>query len=369
MTIVRSWTGREARMLRHALRFSVRAFAEHLGVAVRTVSKWEAGGELLTPRPDLQAALDTVLERADANARCRFDELLSAGDVTSTMPRPSAPLWDEEVWLDDLERARLHADRQDFAFASRLIERWLGRSDGATLSEHAHHLRARSLVLLGDIQRDQGRLRGPRSARAAYRSALATFEMLDAARRVGHVQLLMTVTSEMSGDLERSALAYRAFAEDERLSPLNRARAQLWIGTALTKTSPLTDDRVQAAIRAISDATQEFEVLDEPDEWGVAHQKMALAHLAAGDPSRAHRAMDIAVINRRQDSPLQRVRLDTARAHVLLADRASRDSALVILDRARREADEHRLTHQVSSIDRIRQDIDTRLDAMGIDRG
>jgi DNA-binding transcriptional regulator YiaG len=39
---VRIWTGREAAALRTAMRLSVRAFAEHLGVAVRTVSKMGA---------------------------------------------------------------------------------------------------------------------------------------------------------------------------------------------------------------------------------------------------------------------------------------------------------------------------------------
>lgn len=36
---VHQWTGLETRALRLALRLSVRAFAEHLGVAVATVSK------------------------------------------------------------------------------------------------------------------------------------------------------------------------------------------------------------------------------------------------------------------------------------------------------------------------------------------
>lgn len=73
MTAVRRWSGHEARALRIALRFSVRAFAEHLGVAARTVSKWEAGGSTTHPRPDTQAMLDTVLARADGSALRRFE--------------------------------------------------------------------------------------------------------------------------------------------------------------------------------------------------------------------------------------------------------------------------------------------------------
>jgi DNA-binding transcriptional regulator YiaG len=63
---VHHWTGLEARALRVALRLSVRAFAEHLGVGVRTVSKWEKLLAATEPRPDTQAILDTALARADA---------------------------------------------------------------------------------------------------------------------------------------------------------------------------------------------------------------------------------------------------------------------------------------------------------------
>jgi transcriptional regulator with XRE-family HTH domain len=75
MASVRRWTGHEARALRVALRFTVRAFAEHLGVAVRTVSKWEKAGAATYPLPDTQAMLDTVLCRADGAAQQRFELL------------------------------------------------------------------------------------------------------------------------------------------------------------------------------------------------------------------------------------------------------------------------------------------------------
>jgi hypothetical protein len=39
---------------------STRAFAEHLGVALRTVAKWESLGAETQPRPDTQAILDTA---------------------------------------------------------------------------------------------------------------------------------------------------------------------------------------------------------------------------------------------------------------------------------------------------------------------
>jgi transcriptional regulator with XRE-family HTH domain len=76
---VNYWSGREARLLRHALRLTVRAFAEELGVSARTISKWEAAGPALTPRPELQAALDTMLRRANEDEHLRFVALGRAG--------------------------------------------------------------------------------------------------------------------------------------------------------------------------------------------------------------------------------------------------------------------------------------------------
>jgi hypothetical protein len=78
--------------------------------------------------------------------------------------------------------------------------------------------------------------------------------------------------------------------------------------------------------------------------------------------------MDIAVANGRDDSPLQRVKLDTARAHILLADKATRDSGLMLLDRSRTHAMKHKLTHQVTSIDRISRLIDGSKDQERADR-
>ena len=42
MTTVRRWTGLEAKLLREALRLSVRDFAAHLGVGTRTINKWKS---------------------------------------------------------------------------------------------------------------------------------------------------------------------------------------------------------------------------------------------------------------------------------------------------------------------------------------
>ncbi|ATL71139.1 XRE family transcriptional regulator [Nocardia terpenica] len=55
---------------------SIREFAAHLGVHERLVSKWEAGGIRVHPRPVNQAALDTSLARSDDVVRARFAALI-----------------------------------------------------------------------------------------------------------------------------------------------------------------------------------------------------------------------------------------------------------------------------------------------------
>lgn len=74
--MVQSWSGREARLLRAAMRLSIRDFAAHLGVSDRVISKWEAGGENYCPRPDSQAVLDTALARSTEEIRLRFAKAL-----------------------------------------------------------------------------------------------------------------------------------------------------------------------------------------------------------------------------------------------------------------------------------------------------
>ncbi len=56
MVTVQRWSGREARLLRDALRMSLRDFAAYLGVSDRTVSNWEAGAMAYTSlAPSLRA--------------------------------------------------------------------------------------------------------------------------------------------------------------------------------------------------------------------------------------------------------------------------------------------------------------------------
>jgi hypothetical protein len=76
MNVVALWTGGRADTLRQALRMTNEAFAEHLGVAVRTVAYWRARPDVV-PRPVMQEMLDVALARAPEQVRTLFGLLLA----------------------------------------------------------------------------------------------------------------------------------------------------------------------------------------------------------------------------------------------------------------------------------------------------
>ncbi|MTD57082.1 helix-turn-helix domain-containing protein [Amycolatopsis pithecellobii] len=343
------WSGREARLLRHAMRLSVRAFASYLGVAARTVAKWESGGVSTVPRPDTQAILDTALSRADPEARHRFDVLVTRPDGDGRAAQPVAG-YDYEAWADDLDRTMACLGRQEFSLARTWLDRWLRRYHPNSNDTRGMHLYGRSLRLLGEVLQDQGVISGPASAEHTYRKALQVFTELGTPRRVAQIELKLVVLEEMAGRLETAARRYESLTADERLSAHDRTRARLWIGTALSKRG-----LNESATRHIVPAIHDFETMEEPEDWSIAHQKLALAHRGAGDLNAAGKAIDVALTHRVNDTPLQRVRLDTAHAHILLSDRATAAGGLTILDRCARISTRFGLLHQLQSIDGIRR--------------
>lgn len=355
MATVHHWSGLEAKALRLALRLSVRAFAQRLGLAVATVSKWESKLAGTEPRPDTQAILDTALGRADASVHLRFETLLSemsspvqsAGRRRVTVSGPRT--WEYESWTDDLDRVVVALSRQNFTFADCLLTRWLSRFKAPELDEKGLYLFARSTALLGDLRRDQGVVLGPLSAQHSYAGARAVFTQLDIPRRVAQLDLSLAVVAEMSGKLESAARDYEILAVDDRLSHRDRARARLWVGTALSK-----DGQHDYATRIMQAATRDFETLTEPDDWSVAHQKLALARRGAGDLTQALHFIDIARSSGVTDSSMQRVRLETAHGHILLSDAATVDDGLLVLDQAAKVAAQYGLVHQLRSIEGIK---------------
>ncbi|MEO3976877.1 hypothetical protein [Streptomyces sp. CAU 1734] len=356
MATVHHWTGLEARALRLALRMSVRSFADHLGVGVRTISKWENLRTATQPRPDTQAILDTTLARADAAAHLRFETFL-AEEAPSAGPSPRAGRVtlsrasgaDLEAWADDLDRTVIALARQDFTFADSLIRRWTHRFPATALDDRGLYLLARSTTLLGDLKRDQGSVIGPLSATSDYTAARSLYSQLGIPRRIAQIDLSLAVTTEMSGRLTDAASQYETLTADPRLASRDRARARLWVGTALSKHG----DNAYAA-QVMTTAARDFEALDEPEDWSTAHQKIALAHRGAGDLTAALHCIGIARTTARPDAPLPQVRLDTAYGHILVSDPATREEGLRVLDGAAHTAARVGLRHQLTAIDTIR---------------
>jgi transcriptional regulator with XRE-family HTH domain len=87
MKPVEEWSGAEVRLLRQARRMSVREFAKHLGVTDRMVSKWEAAGVAIRPRPINQEALDQSLLTCTPFERHRFDQAVDETPGESRAPR------------------------------------------------------------------------------------------------------------------------------------------------------------------------------------------------------------------------------------------------------------------------------------------
>ncbi|MFD7465092.1 NUDIX hydrolase [Streptomyces tendae] len=80
MDVVETWTGRSACLLQQAMRMTNEAFAEHLGISERTISRWHASPEMIH-RTEVQQILDIAHREAKEDVRHRFALLL----------RPPAP--------------------------------------------------------------------------------------------------------------------------------------------------------------------------------------------------------------------------------------------------------------------------------------
>lgn len=139
--VLNSWTGREARLLRQAMRRSVRGFAGYLGMSSRTISNWEAGGLGLTPRPDTQAMLDTALHRSSPQVRERFESLLAETTAISSKGNQSTP----DLSAEDLDPALpWTAARMMSSLDDAIDGKPLGRRPGREMSRvdliaYVHH--------------------------------------------------------------------------------------------------------------------------------------------------------------------------------------------------------------------------------------
>ena len=68
MQVTTTWTGSRADALRQAMGMTNESFADHLGIAVRTVAYWRKRPDML-PQRQMQEILDTAFERATVAPR------------------------------------------------------------------------------------------------------------------------------------------------------------------------------------------------------------------------------------------------------------------------------------------------------------
>jgi hypothetical protein len=112
------------------------------------------------------------------------------------------------------------------------------------------------------------------------------------------------------------------------------------------------------AARVMTEAAREFEDPGEAEDWSVAQQKLALAYRGAGNLTEAQRLITVAGTSGATGTPMQKVRLSTAKAHILLSDTdtGTRAQGLALLDETARLARDSGLSHQLRSIESIRTD-------------
>lgn len=139
MEFVDEWSGRHAAALRRALRFTNESFAERLGTAVRTVARWNADPDVVLSA-EIQQALDTVLHRADAQAKARFASLLRQSEApdAETAPGPAVPTQHDPAAADRLRDAerQLSGDTQ-YGAALEWLDRHAGWTPGRSRREVA----------------------------------------------------------------------------------------------------------------------------------------------------------------------------------------------------------------------------------------
>jgi DNA-binding transcriptional regulator YiaG len=96
------WTGQTASALQAALRMTNESFAEHLGIAVRTVAGWHQK-PTLRPKSEMQRILDATLDQATQAVRDRFAALLAELAVATVEPATPPPAEPDPIAALDAE--------------------------------------------------------------------------------------------------------------------------------------------------------------------------------------------------------------------------------------------------------------------------
>jgi hypothetical protein len=87
MAVVATWTGREVRALRQALRMTIRGFAERYYVGSRTISFWEGRGAGAALSAGYSEVMDRIFAEAGEDAQERFRLLVPSADRRAAEPK------------------------------------------------------------------------------------------------------------------------------------------------------------------------------------------------------------------------------------------------------------------------------------------
>jgi DNA-binding transcriptional regulator YiaG len=294
MDVVTSWTGARADALRQALRMTNEAFAERLGVAVRTVAYWrQRPGSV--PQPAMQEALDTLLAQAPELARAQFRLIVTEreqGQASLAVTLTAASLWP----TDDESPSGLARPGPPLLAA-----------EGST---HAVSAGGTRLITPGDLVR----VRSMRAHLKAIDNAHGGGAALPMATRYLHVEILpllggsdpdptarslVEATAEYEHDV--GWMAYDAGQKDvaERYfaSALRRARAvgnRLLAGRILAAMShqAIHLGHFQQGIELAQASRRVTAHMATPRALAMEAAMEACAHAATGDARQCHRALD-----------------------------------------------------------------------------
>ena len=293
MDVVSSWTGARADALRRALRMTNEAFAEHLGVVVRTVAYWRARPGTV-PQPDVQAALDTVLAQAPEAVRAQFWLILAEIERDRASPRSllvAASLWpaDSELTLGPAHPESPWPSSETQPAGSAHVARPVAPGDLARVRSVRAHLKA--------IDNAHGGGTALPMAIMYQRSEI--LPLLDGRDRSTISQRLIEAVAEYEHDV--GWMAYDAGQQDvaERYfaSALRRARAvgnRLLAGRILAAMShrAIHLGHLQDAIELAQASRAVTAHIATPRAAASEAAMEACAHAAAGDARQSHGALD-----------------------------------------------------------------------------
>jgi DNA-binding transcriptional regulator YiaG len=140
MEVITSWTAAEACALQKALRMSNQVFAEHLGIAVRTVAYWRKRPEIV-PKLALQEILDRAIECAPERAKAQFTQLAGQpGHRQGRNMEPPRSLTERGMSVIGMSPAHHAVEMGDLKALRDLLDRGVGIEEeycGLTLLQHA----------------------------------------------------------------------------------------------------------------------------------------------------------------------------------------------------------------------------------------